>query len=300
MDKSKNHIVPRIGLGTYNMNSQEAEDMTYAAIKYGYRHIDTAAVYRNEDGVGRALKRIYEDTDLKRSDLTITTKLWPGGLVKVDRVKNNVGAIKSLDKSLRNLDEDYVDLYLIHSPHAKNKRLEQWETLLTQQEQGKVKNIGVSNWGINHIEELNDKGYPLPSANQIEIHPWSQKPELVSYLKENDIDIIAYSSLVPLSTWRHKDGENSLKTDEMYKDGNDLESPFKKMASKYDVTEAQVLLKWALQLGYAILPKSIQIDRMQENFDLDFGIDDEDMNLIEQLDRGGSVTWEYGDPLATQ
>ena len=300
MDKSKNHIVPRIGLGTYNMNSQESEDMTYAAIKYGYRHIDTAAVYRNEDGVGRALKRIYEDTDLKRSDLTITTKLWPGGLVKVDRVKNNVGAIKSLDKSLRNLDEDYVDLYLIHSPHAKNKRLEQWETLLTQQEQGKVKNIGVSNWGINHIEELNDKGYPLPSANQIEIHPWSQKPELVSYLKENDIDIIAYSSLVPLSTWRHKDGENSLKTDEMYKDGNDLESPFKKMASKYDVTEAQVLLKWALQLGYAILPKSIQIERMQENFDLDFGIDDEDMNLIEQLDRGGSVTWEYGDPLATQ
>ena len=300
MDKNKNHIVPRIGLGTYNMNSQESEDMTYAAIKYGYRHIDTAAVYRNEDGVGRALKRIYEDTDLKRSDITITTKLWPGGLVKVDRVKNNVGAIKSLDKSLRNLDEDYVDLYLIHSPHAKNKRLEQWETLLTQQEQGKVKNIGVSNWGINHIEELNDKGYPLPSANQIEIHPWSQKPELVSYLKENDIDIIAYSSLVPLSTWRHKDGENSLKTDEMYKDGNDLESPFKKMASKYDVTEAQVLLRWALQLGYAILPKSIQIDRMQENFELDFRIDEEDMNLIEQLDRGGSVTWEYGDPLATQ
>ena len=300
MDKSKNHIVPRIGLGTYNMNSQESEDMTYAAIKYGYRHIDTAAVYRNEDGVGRALKRIYEDTDLKRSDLTITTKLWPGGLVKVDRVKNNVGAIKSLDKSLRNLDEDYVDLYLIHSPHAKNKRLEQWETLLTQQEQGKVKNIGVSNWGINHIEELNDKGYPLPSANQIEIHPWSQKPELVQYLKENDIDIIAYSSLVPLSTWRHKDGENSLKTDEMYKDGNDLESPFKTMASKYDVTEAQVLLKWALQLGYAILPKSIQIDRMQENFELDFRIDEEDMNLIEQLDRGGSVTWEYGDPLATK
>ena len=300
MDKSKNHIVPRIGLGTYNMNSQESEDMTYAAIKYGYRHIDTAAVYRNEDGVGRALKRIYEDTDLKRSDLTITTKLWPGGLVKVDRVKNNVGAIKSLDKSLRNLDEDYVDLYLIHSPHAKNKRLEQWETLLTQQEQDKVKNIGVSNWGINHIEELNDKGYPLPSANQIEIHPWSQKPELVQYLKENDIDIIAYSSLVPLSTWRHKDGENSLKTDEMYKDGNDLESPFKKLASQYDVTEAQVLLKWALQLGYAILPKSIQIDRMQENFELDFRIDEEDMNLIEQLDRGGSVTWEYGDPLVTK
>jgi len=280
------------------MDSKEAEDMSYAAIDYGYRHIDTAAVYRNEDGVGKALKRIFSDTDLTRSDITITTKLWPGGLVKVDRVKNNEGTIKSLEKSLRNLDLDYVDLYLIHSPHAKDKRLEQWETLLTQQEQGKTKNIGVSNWGINHIEELNEKGYPLPSANQIELHPWSQKPELVSYLQEKGIDIIAYSSLVPLSTWRHKDGENSLKTDEMYKDSEDTESPFKKLAAKYEVTEAQVLLKWALQLGYAILPKSIQVERIENNFDLNFFIDDDDMLMIKNLDRGGSVTWEYGDPLA--
>ena len=300
MEMNTNNIVPRIGLGTYNMNSQEAEEMTYAAIEYGYRHIDTAAVYRNEDGVGAALRKIFADTDLKRSDLTITTKLWPGGLVKVDRVKNKEGTIKSLDKSLRNLDLDFVDLYLIHSPHAKNKRLDQWETLLSQQEQNKVKNIGVSNWGINHIEELNDKGYPLPAANQIELHPWSQKPELVSYLKEKGIDIIAYSSLVPLSTWRHKDGENSLKTDEMYKDSENSESPFKKLASQYEVTEAQLLLKWALQLGYAILPKSIQIDRMKNNFDLNFTISEIDMQLIEQLDRGGSVTWEYGDPLAVK
>ena len=300
MDININNIIPRIGLGTYNMNSLEAEEMSYEAIEYGYRHIDTAAVYRNEDGVGRALKRIFTDTDLKRNDITITTKLWPGGLVKVDRVKNKEGTIKSLDKSLRNLDLDFVDLYLIHSPHAKNKRLEQWETLLSQQEQNKVKNIGVSNWGINHIEELNEKGYPLPAANQIEIHPWSQKPELVSYLKEKGIDIIAYSSLVPLSTWRHKGGENSLKTDEMYKDSEDSESPFKKLAAQYEVTEAQVLLKWALQLGYAVLPKSIQIKRMQENFDLDFMINDEDMKLIGKLNRGGSVTWEYGDPLAVE
>ena len=300
MDENINNIIPRVGLGTYNMNSEEAEEMSYAAINYGYRHIDTAAVYRNEDGVGRALKRIFDDTDLVRKDITITTKLWPGGLVKVDRIKNREGTIKSLDKSLRNLDLDYVDLYLIHSPHGKSKRLDQWKTLLSQQEQGKVKNIGVSNWGINHIEELNDKGFPLPSANQIELHPWSQKPELVSYLEEKGIDIIAYSSLVPLSTWRHKDGENSLKTDEMYKDSEDVESPFKKLAFKYDVTEAQILLKWALQLGYAILPKSIKMDRMKNNFDLKFTISEDDMALIKQLDRGGSVTWEYGDPLAIQ
>ena len=300
MKNINNHIIPRIGLGTYNMNSNEAEEMSYAALEYGYRHIDTAAVYRNEDGVGRALKRIFDDTDLVRKDITITTKLWPGGLVKVDRIKNREGTIKSLDKSLRNLDLDYVDLYLIHSPHGKSKRLDQWETLLSQQEQGKVKNIGVSNWDINHIEELNDKGYPLPSANQIELHPWSQKPKLVSYLEEKGIDIIAYSSLVPLSTWRHKDGENSLKTDEMYKDSEDVESPFKKLALQYSVSEAQILLKWALQLGYAILPKSIKMNRMKNNFDLNFTISEEDMALIQQLDRGGSVTWEYGDPLAIQ
>tara|TARA_S200000501_G_scaffold285645_1_gene269955 strand:+ start:364 stop:1212 length:849 start_codon:yes stop_codon:yes gene_type:complete len=282
------------------MNSNEAEEMSYAALEYGYRHIDTAAVYRNEDGVGRALKRIFDDTDLVRKDITITTKLWPGGLVKVDRIKNREGTIKSLDKSLRNLDLDYVDLYLIHSPHGKSKRLDQWETLLSQQEQGKVKNIGVSNWDINHIEELNDNGYPLPSANQIELHPWSQKPKLVSYLEEKGIDIIAYSSLVPLSTWRHKDGENSLKTDEMYRDSEDAESPFKKLALQYSVSEAQILLKWALQLGYAILPKSIKMNRMKNNFDLNFTISEEDMALIQQLDRGGSVTWEYGDPLAIQ
>ena len=170
MDMNINNVVPRIGLGTYNMSSQEAEDISYEAIYYGYRHIDTAAVYKNEDGVGKALKRIFSDTDLKRDDITISTKLWPGGLVKLDRVKNKEGTVKSLEKSLRNLDQEYVDLYLIHSPHAKDKRIEQWETLLFLQETGKAKYVGVSNWGINHLEELVKEGLPLPSANQIEIH----------------------------------------------------------------------------------------------------------------------------------
>jgi len=102
---------------------------------------------------------------------------------------------------------------------------------------------------------------------------------------------------VPLSNWRHKDGENSKKTDEMQQISDGEDSPFKQLANKYDVTQAQFLLKWALELGYSILPKSIESERMKENFNLNFSITQEDMEFIETLDRGGSVTWEYGDPL---
>ena len=297
MNNITNQYVPSIGLGTYNMTPEEAEKMTYESIMHGYRHIDTAAVYKNEEAVGVGLKRAITELNLNREDIFVTTKLWPGGLIKVDRIRNYVGSIKSFEKSLLKLGLDYIDLYLIHSPHAKNKRIEQWQALIDIKKQEKVKHIGVSNWGINHLEELIQNNLPLPDANQIELHPWSQKPDLVNYLREKDIDIIAYSSLVPLSTWRHKDGENSKKTLEMQQISDSEDSPFKKLAKKYNVTEAQLLLKWALELGYSILPKSIESKRMKENFNLDFSISQIDMDYINSLDRGGSITWEYGDPL---
>ena len=297
MTNSKNRYVPSIGLGTYNMTPEEAEKMTYESIMHGYRHIDTAAVYKNEEAVGVGLKRAITELNLNRGDIFVTTKLWPGGLIKVDRIRNYEGSIKSFEKSLLKLGLDYIDLYLIHSPHAKNKRIEQWQALIDIKEQEKVKHIGVSNWGINHLEELIQDNLPLPDANQIELHPWSQKPDLVNYLRQKDIDIIAYSSLVPLSSWRHKDGENSKKTKEMQQISNAEDSPFKLLANKYNVTEAQLLLKWGLELGYSILPKSIESKRMKENFNLDFSISQNDMDYINTLDRGGSVTWEYGDPL---
>ena len=212
MTNFTNQYVPSIGLGTYNMSSEEAELTTFHALKHGYRHIDTAAVYRNEDGVAKGLNTYLNDSDLKREDIFITTKLWPGGLVKVDRIKDYTGTVKSFEKSLMRLNLDYIDLYLIHSPHGKTKRLEQWRALVDLKEAGKIKYIGVSNWGINHLSELKENDLPMPDANQIELHPWSQKPELVKFLRNEKIDIIAYSSLVPLSTWRHKDGENSKKT----------------------------------------------------------------------------------------
>jgi len=297
MTNFTNQYVPSIGLGTYNMSSEEAELTTFHALKHGYRHIDTAAVYRNEDGVAKGLNTFLNDSDLKREDIFITTKLWPGGLVKVDRIKDYTGTVKSFEKSLMRLSLDYIDLYLIHSPHGKSKRLEQWRALVDLKETGKIKHIGVSNWGINHLSELKENDLPMPDANQIELHPWSQKPELVKFLRNENIDIIAYSSLVPLSTWRHKDGENSKKTNEMHEIGLSENSPFKVLAEKYDVTEAQFLLKWAVQNNYAVLPKSINIERIKQNFELNFLIDQSDMEYITTLDKGDSITWEYGDPL---
>ena len=297
MTNYTNQYVPSIGLGTYNMTSEEAEFTTLHALKLGYRHIDTAAVYRNEDGVSKGLNTFLNDSDLKREDIFITTKLWPGGLVKVDRIKDYTGTVKSFEKSLMRLSLDYIDLYLIHSPHGKSKRIEQWRALVDLKEAGKIKHIGVSNWGINHLSELKENDLPMPDANQIELHPWSQKPELVKFLRNENIDIIAYSSLVPLSTWRHKDGENSKKTNEMHEIGLSENSPFKILAEKYDVTEAQFLLKWAVQNNYAVLPKSINIERVKQNFELNFLIDQSDMEYITTLDKGDSITWEYGDPL---
>jgi 2,5-diketo-D-gluconate reductase A len=300
MNNNYSQSIPKIGLGTYNMTPEEAEIMTFESIKHGYRHIDTAAVYRNEEGVAKGLNKIFKETQLQREDIFITTKLWPGGLMKVDLVKSYDGARKSFEKSMLRLGLDYLDLYLIHSPHAKEKRLDQWRALVDLKESGRVKHIGVSNWGETHINELLENDLPLPDANQIELHPWSQKPDLVKYLRSYDIEIIAYSSLVPLSTWRHKKGENSKKTEEMQSIGNQENSPFKVLAEKYNVTEAQFLLQWAIQNNYAVLPKSIQIDRMRENFDFDFVIAEDDIKYIKTLDKGDSVTWEYGDPLAVQ
>ena len=132
---------------------------------------------------------------------------------------------------------------------------------------------------------------------KVELHPWAQQPELVSYLRKNHVHIIAYSSLVPLSTWRKKDGENSLKTKELENEAKSERSLFKKLSIKYDVKESQFLLQWAIQKKYAVLPKTVKISRLRENFDFSFSIDESDMLLIEKENKGGGITWEWGDPL---
>jgi 2,5-diketo-D-gluconate reductase A len=297
IDLAENIRMPLVGLGTYLVKDEKAPHLVHQAILAGYRHVDTAEGYRNETGVGLGIKAGLEELGISRDEVFVTTKLWPGNEAWRQPPKTYEASIESLNASLRRLRLDYVDLYLIHAPFPKAQRLDQWKALAELQRQGKARAIGVSNFSEAHIEEIKAAGLPLPDANQIELHPWSQKPRLVSYLAENGISIIAYSSLVPLASWRAGKAQESGKTEEMQAAGADSSSPFKLMARKYGVSEAQVLLRWAVQKGYAVLPKSENVARIRQNIDLfGFAIDQEDMGAIADMDKGEGVAWHLGDP----
>jgi 2,5-diketo-D-gluconate reductase A len=289
--------IPYVGFGTFLIPNQETAAAVREAIGVGYRHIDTAEVYQNEAGVGAGIQQGLEAAGLSRGELFVTTKLWPGNAAWGETPKTAESTIASLHKSLERLQLDYVDLYLIHAPFEREQRLAQWSGLIELQKQGKARAIGVSNFNISHLEEIAAAGLQLPQSNQIELHPWSQKPQLVAYLEEHGITPIAYSSLAPLSTWRTAEGHDSAKTEAMRAEGERADSPFKMMAAKYGVSEAQVLLRWAIQKGYPVLPKSTKPERMRQNADLfSFQIDDRDMAAIATMDRADGVAWSTGDP----
>lgn len=290
---NNNVAIPSVGFGTYLISNDDAENAVLSAVSNGYRHIDTATGYQNEVGVGTGLRSAIAATGLSREDVFVTTKLWPGNLAWGDPPKSYEQTLAECDASLERLGLDYVDLYLIHAPYGGDKRLEQWRALLDLQQAGKSNAVGVSNFNKSHLEEIRASGLAMPDANQIELHPWSQKPELIAYMADYNIAPIAYSSLVPLSTWRIEEGQDSAKTDQMKADSG----AFQEMAAKYRVSEAQLLLRWGLQSGYAVLPKSLNPERMRENIDLfSFSIDAADMERLTTMDRGDGVAWASGDP----
>ena len=285
--------IPAVGFGTYLVSPEDAPGAIASAIGAGYRHIDTAAGYHNEDPVGAGLREGLAANGLAREDVFITAKLWPGNPAWGDTPKTADETKAAFADSLAKLGLDYVDLYLIHAPYGGPERLNQWRALVELQEAGKARAIGVSNFNEGHLEEIRAADLPMPDANQIELHPWSQKPDLLACMAAHDIAPIAYSSLAPLSTWRVEPGQDSAKSDEMRADG----AVFAEMAAKYGVTEAQFLLRWGVQSGFAVLPKSLNPERMRQNIDLSgFAIDDADMAAIKAMDRGRPVAWATGDP----
>ena len=232
---NENVSIPAVGFGTYLISSEDAPEVIQTAIECGYRHIDTASGYRNETAVGEGIQAGLASTGLSRSDIFVTAKLWPGNSAWGDAPKTHEQTLAECDASLERLGLDYVDLYLIHAPYGGAERLSQWRALVELQTAGKARSIGVSNFNRGHLDEIRTAGLPTPDANQIELHPWSQKPELLAYMAENGIAPIAYCSLVPLSTWRTEEGQASAKTEQMKADS----AAFSDMARKYGVTEAQ-------------------------------------------------------------
>ncbi len=293
---SADALLPYVGFGTYLISNDDAYAAVSAALEAGYRHIDTAEAYGNEAGVGAAIR----DSGIPREEIFVTTKLWPGNAAWGQTPKDAAATIASLEASLERMGLDNVDLYLIHAPYAPDDRQAQWHGMLELKRRGLARAIGVSNFTGAHIDQLLAAGLPLPDADQIELHPWSQKPELVAYLRKKSIAPIAYSSLVPLSTWRAAPGHDSAKTEQMRADGERADSPFRRMADQHGVTEAQVLLRWAVQQGYAVLPKSTNPQRMAQNLDLfSFALTTAELAEIATMDRGGGVAWPVGDPTLT-
>jgi len=255
--------IPQLGFGTYLLNQQKNIDIISYAIKLGYYHLDTARFYENENLVGQAII----NSKIPREKLYITTKLW----------QNDHGTKKAeqaVESSLKKLNTKYIDLYLIHSPYG-DKNIETYEALIEKQKEGKIKSIGVSNFGIEHLEKLKEAGLPLPVVNQIELHPWLQQKDIVSYCQKNNIVIEAYSPLTK---------------------GQQLKNPDESLcaiAEKYKKSIAQILIKWSLQKGYVCLPKSANKNRIQENFEVwDFEINDNDMKIIETLEQDFHCTWD--------
>ena len=256
--------IPDIGFGTWNIPYGEVcEEAVFEAIKAGYRHIDTAGAYGNERSVGLGVKAALKEGIIKdRSDIFITSKLW-------NTNRSYSKAFKAFEKSMRNLDLEYIDLYLIHWPANSKKyknpseiNRETWKALEELYENGRVKAIGVSNFLPHHIEELKETAGILPMVNQIELHIGYMQEEVIDYNRDNRIVTEGYS---PLGTGVLLDNEILLK-----------------MAEKYETTVSVICLSFLREKDIVILPKTISPERMRENLEC-IALKKEDTELLLKL-----------------
>ncbi|MGB3274903.1 MAG: aldo/keto reductase [Castellaniella sp.] len=247
---------PQLGMGTWQLTGDAVVPAIQAAAEAGYRSIDTAAIYGNEAEVGRGIAQC----GIPREDLFVATKVWN------DRHGHD-STKTAFEESLDRLGLDYVDLYLIHWPVPQNKRyLDTWESLIQLRDEGRARSIGVCNFQVGHLQKLLDSTGVLPVVNQIELHPHFQQAELRAYHQDHDIRTEAWSPL----------GRTQALRDPVI-----LE-----LAHQLQATPAQVILRWHIQMGHMVIPKSSQPTRLQENFNLwNLHLDDAAMARIATLDR---------------
>lgn len=251
--------IPSIGFGTYKAGSgDDTASIVKCALNTGYRLIDAAYFYGNEKGVGQGIK----ESGIDRSEIFLTTKLWNDdhGYEKT---------MQAFNRSLENLQVDYIDLYLIHWPNKLNA--ETWRAFEDLYKEGKVKAIGVCNFKIGHLEELKKTAKIMPMINQIEMHPLSSKNDMLDYCRQNNIEVMAWSPIV-----RGKLFSNEI---------------MMSLAEKYKKTIAELIIRWHIQRGVIPIPKSSNAGRIKENFDVfDFNISEEDMESINALNEGNGFS----------
>jgi 2,5-diketo-D-gluconate reductase A len=252
--------MPVLGFGVFLVPADQTQSAVEAALETGYRSIDTAALYRNEAAVGRAIA----DSELPREDLFVTTKVW-------NSEQGFDSTLAAFDKSLGLLGLDYIDLYLIHWPTpARRLYVDTWRALERLQADGGVRSIGVSNFGVDHLQRLLDQCQVVPAVNQVELHPELTQTTLRRFHQEHDIVTEAWSPLAR--------GAALART------------PIVSLAEKYAKTPAQLILRWHLQVGNVAIPKSVTSARIRENFSIfDFEIAEDDMAEISALDSGTRV-----------
>ena len=247
--------IPSIGVGVFRLeDAKEAQRVVEMALAVGYRHIDTAMIYKNEEAVGRAIKA----SGIPRKDIFVTTKLW-----NENQRKGNVEG--AFEESLRKLEMDYVDLYLIHWP-VPDKFLESWKVLENVYKSGRAKAIGVSNFKINHLKTLKAAGGLVPAVNQIELHPYLSQEAELEYCAKEGIMLEAWSPFTA--------GKTAL-----------LEDPgLTDIAKQHAKTNAQIILRWNYQRGVVTLPKSSNRQRLEENISIfDFELTDLEMSKINNI-----------------
>ena len=276
--------MPLVGFGTYQLSVDQAEFCVKEALAAGFRHIDSAEGYNNEEGTGKGIKA----SGVSRDAVFVTTKLFPGYRQWGAPEKTFEQTIETLKNQLKQLQLDYVDLYLIHAPLSE-LRLEQWNALLELKKAGLTRHVGVSNYNVERITEIIDADLAKPEANQVEFHPVCARNDLTGFMKEKAIEPIAYSSLAPLSTWRTEEGQGGEVLAEIKET---CQSVTKEIAAKLNVSEARLLLRWGLQHDYCVLTRSSKPERIRENLQLfDFKIPDSDMERLNGLNLNQPIAW---------
>lgn len=264
LEMKDGNSIPQIGLGTYRLKGKECQNAAEIALENGYNHIDTAEMYENETEVGKAIRKI------NRGDLFTTSKVWPNNLHYED-------VLNACESSLNRLGTPYLDLYLIHWPNEAIPLDETLDAMKELHDEGKVKSIGVSNFTIRQVKEAMEHSDIPIAVNQIEFHPWLYQKKMLDFCSDNDIILTAYSPLARTKIFEEEIIQN--------------------LADKYDKSRAQIVLRWGVQKGVVVIPRSSSRDHIKKNIQIfDWELSQKDIERIDSIStKKRLVTLHYAD-----